>query len=174
MKVQGKSVLNVGFGMGIIDGMIQSERPSHHTIIEAHPDIYSKMVQDGWLIKPNVTVLFGRWQDMLSQLSNYDAIFFDTFGEYYDDLSEFNSYLPNILSYDGIYSYFNGLCGTSLFFHEVACGIVEIDLAECMLSIEYLEVEMCQLGDDVWDGVRRVYWNLDKYKVPIVKFMVEQ
>ncbi len=31
-------------------------------------------------------IVFGRWQDVLPQLGTYDGIFFDTFGEYYDDL----------------------------------------------------------------------------------------
>jgi len=33
-----------------------------------------------------VRIVFGRWQDVLPQLGTYDGIFFDTFGEYYDDL----------------------------------------------------------------------------------------
>lgn len=37
---QGGDVLNVGFGLGIIDTAIQSHRPRSHTIIEAHPDVY--------------------------------------------------------------------------------------------------------------------------------------
>jgi len=40
----------------------------------------------GWDKKPNVRIVFGRWQDVLPQLGTYDGIFFDTFGEYYDDL----------------------------------------------------------------------------------------
>ena len=30
--------------------------------------------------------MFGRWQDVLPQLAQYDGIFFDTYGEYYEDL----------------------------------------------------------------------------------------
>lgn len=41
-------VLNVGFGMGIIDKLIQERNPASHTIIEAHPDIYKRMIADGW------------------------------------------------------------------------------------------------------------------------------
>lgn len=33
------SVLNVGFGMGIVDTALQSHRPAQHTIIEAHPQV---------------------------------------------------------------------------------------------------------------------------------------
>lgn len=35
----GKDVLNIGFGLGIIDEEIQKRNPKSHTIIEAHPDM---------------------------------------------------------------------------------------------------------------------------------------
>ena len=65
----GRSVLNIGFGMGIIDGALQ-ERIQHrpgcrHTIVEAHPAVFAKMVELGWGRKEGVTLLFGRWQDVL-------------------------------------------------------------------------------------------------------------
>ena len=40
----------------------------------------------GWGDKPGVRIVFGRWQDVLPQLTQYDGIFFDTYGEYYEDL----------------------------------------------------------------------------------------
>ena len=52
----GRSVLNIGFGMGIVDGALQRRGPGHHTIVEAHPAVYAQMERDGWLAKPNVTV----------------------------------------------------------------------------------------------------------------------
>jgi protein arginine N-methyltransferase 2 len=87
---KGRRVLNVGFGLGIIDRMLQEQEPTLHTIIEAHPDVYRKMIADGWDQKPGVQILFGRWQDVIDQLQVYDGIFFDTFGEYYDDLKQFH------------------------------------------------------------------------------------
>ena len=75
-------VLNIGFGMGIVDGAIQRRNPASHTIIEAHPQIYAKMIKDGWNKKKNVNVVFGRWQDVIDKLGPFDAIFFDTYGEY--------------------------------------------------------------------------------------------
>lgn len=107
---------------------------------------------------------------MISHLRVYDAVFFDTFGEYYDDLHDFNNHLPNILDNDGIYSYFNGLCGTNSFFHDVSCQVAEMDLNECGLETEMVELEVDALGDEVWKGTRREYWSLDIYRVPVVKF----
>ena len=45
-----KSVLNVGFGMGIIDTYLQEQhQPVHHIINEAHPDVYQCMLATGWV-----------------------------------------------------------------------------------------------------------------------------
>lgn len=70
----GGRVLNVGFGMGMIDGAIQKyDGVVEHTIVEAHPDVYERMMRLGWGEKKNVKVVFGRWQDVLPQLDSYDG-----------------------------------------------------------------------------------------------------
>ncbi|KAJ3106190.1 hypothetical protein HDU97_006823 [Phlyctochytrium planicorne] len=169
---EGLDVLNVGFGMGLVDGYLQARKPKTHTIIEAHPDVYKKMIEDGWDKKPGVRILFGRWQDVMDQLETYDGIFFDTFGEFYDDLRQFHDHLPNILREDGIYSYFNGLSGSNPFFHEVSCAVAEADLSDVGLKSEIVEIKMDELGDDVWNGVRRPYFTLDVYKLPICRHIL--
>lgn len=35
---EGRDVLNIGFGLGIIDTILQKYHPRSHTIVEAHPD----------------------------------------------------------------------------------------------------------------------------------------
>lgn len=57
-----------------------------HTIIEAHPDVHAHMLRRGWGDKANVTILFGRWQDVADQLGEYDGIFFDTYSEHYEHM----------------------------------------------------------------------------------------
>jgi protein arginine N-methyltransferase 2 len=109
-------ILNIGFGLGIIDTAIQTYQPRSHTIIEAHPDVYAHMVKTGWTSKPGVTVIYGRWQDVLDQLKTYDGIFFDTYGEYYEDMQDFHEELENLLKPGGCYSFFNGLVATQPFF----------------------------------------------------------
>ncbi|KAJ3288844.1 hypothetical protein HK104_007924 [Borealophlyctis nickersoniae] len=145
----GLDVLNIGFGLGLIDEELQKRKPRTHTIVEAHPDVYKKMLDDGWDKKEGVRIVFGRWQDVLHELEVYDGIFFDTFGENYDDLKEFHEHLPNILRETGTYSFFNGLAGTNSFFHDVSCRIAQFDLAEIGLDTTYEEVEVDKLGDDV-------------------------
>lgn len=71
----GGHVLNVGFGMGLVDMAIQQYNPVSHTIIEAHPEVYDRMLRNGWGEKENVKILFGRWQDVLPQLGSYDGNF---------------------------------------------------------------------------------------------------
>jgi protein arginine N-methyltransferase 2 len=80
------SILNVGFGLGIIDTYIQECNPSRHVIIEAHPDVLAHMKAEGWYEKSNVEIIEGRWQDFIENVGVFDGIFFDTFGEYYQDL----------------------------------------------------------------------------------------
>ena len=51
-------VLNIGFGMGIIDGFLQGRRPESHVIVEAHPAVIERMKKDGWDKKPGVEVQY--------------------------------------------------------------------------------------------------------------------
>lgn len=49
-------VLNIGFGMGIVDGYFQERRPESHVIVEAHPAVIKRMKETGWDKKPGVEV----------------------------------------------------------------------------------------------------------------------
>jgi len=103
---KGGRVLNVGFGMGIIDTYIEDYDIEEHWIIETHLDVYTKMLQDGWHLKPHVKILYGDWRWYLQFLPKFDGIYIDTWNE---ELDEFHTYLPNILKKDGIYSFFNNV-----------------------------------------------------------------
>ena len=85
--------------MGIIDTAIQQYAPRSHTIIEAHPDVYARIVRDGWPARPGVRVLFGRWQDVLPTLEGpcFDGIYYDTYGEHDADMADFHDELPRLL-----------------------------------------------------------------------------
>ena len=66
---------------------IQRRQPRSHTIVEAHPDVHARMLQQGWHRKPDVRILFGRWQHVLPESGlTFDGIFWDTFSEYYEDM----------------------------------------------------------------------------------------
>ena len=141
--------MNVGFGMGIFDGYVRDRRPAvrSHTIVEAHPDVYAHMRRQGWTDpkrSPNVTVRFGRWQDVLRPIAEandrlpggaadpraiaFDGVFFDTYGEAYEDMRAFHELLPRIVRPGGTYSYFNGLAPDNIFFHAVYCRVAALEL----------------------------------------------
>jgi len=172
---EGLSVLNVGFGLGLMDEALQKYKPAHHTIVEAHPDVYKHMLELGWDERPGVRILFGRWQDVLDQMKDrlYDGIYFDTFGEYYDDLHEFNDHVPDMLrdTPEATYSFFNGLGGTNPFFHDVYCRVASIDLRNCGLTTKYITMPMEEQDSEVvWQGVKRRYWSLPTYNLPVCRF----
>ncbi|GIL60427.1 hypothetical protein Vafri_15020 [Volvox africanus] len=167
----GGRVLNVGFGLGIVDTEIQSHNPELHTIVEAHPDVYEHMVRQGWAERPGVRILKGRWQDVLPELladAPYDGIFFDTYGEYYEEMREFHVHLPHLLARNGVYSFFNGLASDNIFFHMVYCRLISLELASKGLTVEYEPVAVGSLGDEVWQGVRSKYWHFETYFLPRV------
>ncbi|XP_047341773.1 protein arginine N-methyltransferase 2 [Impatiens glandulifera] len=168
ISMGGGHILNIGFGMGLVDSAIQQYSPISHTIVEAHPDVYQRMLRLGWGEKENVKIIFGRWQDVLHQLNLYDGIFFDTYGEYYEDMREFHQHLPSMLKPGGVYSFFNGLCGGNAFFHTVYCQLVSLELESLGYSTQFvaLPVKDC-LGEEVWEGVKHKYWQLDTYYLPV-------
>lgn len=164
----GGHILNIGFGMGLVDTAIQKYSPVTHTIVEAHPEVYKRMIGDGWGEKDNVKIVFGKWQDVLPLLGSYDGIFFDTYGEYYEDLRNFHQELPSLLKPGGIYSFFNGLCGGNAFFHVVYCQLVALELGNLGYSTQYIPLPVKDsLGEEVWEGVKHKYWQLDTYYLPV-------
>jgi protein arginine N-methyltransferase 2 len=97
---EGLDVLNVGFGLGLIDMELQKYKPRNHYIIEAHPDVYAHMKKLGWDQKPGVTILFGRWQDMVPTLTTtFDGIFFDTYGGKSDTIIKVNAMFSYVISF---------------------------------------------------------------------------
>ena len=73
----GGDILEIGFGMGISAGYIQSHSISSHTIIEPHPQMVEKAVE--WSNgKSNVTIISQSWADVTGSLETYDGISYDT------------------------------------------------------------------------------------------------
>jgi protein arginine N-methyltransferase 2 len=128
------------------------------------------MLSLGWDKKPGVTILFGRWQDVLDQLESYDAIYFDTYGEFYKDMQDWHEHVTNILRQDGRYSFFNGLAATNPVFHKVSCRVAELELSALGLNVEWEEMHMDPKEESVWEGVRARYWKLDTYWFPLCRF----
>ena len=174
---RGMRVLNVGFGLGIVDTALQSHDPTLHVIIEAHPTVYAKMISDGWDKKPNVRIRYGRWQDEMPKLiaegAKFDGIFYDTYGEHFTDLEDFHDAMAQILDVPGgVYSFFNGLAPDNLFFHGVACNCIKAQLSTLGLDAEFATCEISNNAadaDETWEGVRRKYWHgRNTYYLPVI------
>ncbi|MCG8548637.1 MAG: tetratricopeptide repeat protein [Alphaproteobacteria bacterium] len=95
-------VLNVGFGMAIIDTAIQAQGIAGHTIIEAHPQVIDKARR--WAEdKHNVTIVPSTWQDALGGLPAFDGIYFDTL---MPPMIPFLEKVPDLLKPNGLFLYF--------------------------------------------------------------------
>ncbi|KAJ0313755.1 hypothetical protein COL5a_003320 [Colletotrichum fioriniae] len=196
----GKRILNIGFGMGIIDNMFRSTSPARHHIIEAHPEVLAEIDNTTNPDRPtSIPSTFGaswessapqegaykihrgRWQDIVPQLLEagevYDAIYFDTFGEDYGQLKTFfTEYIPGLLDFEGRFSFFNGLGADRRICYDVYTKVVEMHMADAGLDVEWdeMDVDMKGLekaGAGEWEGVVRRYWTLDKYRLPTCTFM---
>jgi protein arginine N-methyltransferase 2 len=189
----GARVLNVGFGMGIIDRMFRATSPLSHHIIEAHPAVLSKIAEDGsdfgtaWEASApadgKYVVHAGRWQEVLPKLledgEEFDCIYFDTFGEDYSQLKLFFSeFITGLLSPGGRFSFFNGLGADRRVCYDVYTKVVELDLCDAGMDVEFtdvpVDVEGLGLGKDgegEWKGVRRRYFAIDGYRLPLCTFM---
>ncbi|KNC47241.1 arginine N-methyltransferase 2 [Thecamonas trahens ATCC 50062] len=163
----GGDVLNVGFGLGLIDTAIAELGPRSHTIIEAHPQVYQRMLDLGFDKKPGVRIVFGRWQDVIYDIGTFDSVFFDTFSDV-NDLDEFHDVLPIILRDGGLYSFFNGITPDSLFFQGVACQTIQISLAELGFTTEFEPVDL-DVSEDEWQGISNRYFRSSTYYLPRIR-----
>jgi protein arginine N-methyltransferase 2 len=180
----GLRVLNVGHGMGIIDGIFQHKQPKSHHIIEAHPDVLKRMKEQGWYEKPGVVVHEGRWQDIVPGLVEknemFDAVYFDTFAEEYKALREFfTDYVIGLLDpkggtngEGGRFGFFCGMGADRQIAYDVYNKIVEFDLFEAGFDTEWDTIPVPNLKEQgEWQGVKRSYWNLKNYKLPTCSFI---
>ncbi|KAL1896209.1 Arginine N-methyltransferase 2 [Ceratocystis pirilliformis] len=189
----GARILNIGFGMGIVDGMFAATKPSRHHVIEAHEAVLAYAASknaDGspacafgpeWEASGPEEGAFkmyaGKWQGILPELlvtgEQYDAIYFDTFGEDYTQLKLFfTEFVPALLAEGGRFSFFNGLGADRRVCYDVYTKVVEMHTTEAAMDIEWIEIPvdmkgMEEAGKGEWEGVRRRYWTLDTYRLPI-------
>ena len=77
------TVLEVGYGLGLSAKALQSNGIDVHYVIECHPDVVTKCVQDFHqaIAENRMHVLSGFWEDVTSLLpgESFDGILFDTY-----------------------------------------------------------------------------------------------
>jgi protein arginine N-methyltransferase 2 len=108
----------------------------------------------------------------------FDVIYFDTFGEDYSELKFFFSeYVVGLLDPAGRFGFLNGLGADRRVCYDVYCRVVELDLCEAGMDVDFTDVEVEELagsqeeGKGEWEGVRRRYFAVDRYRLPICTFM---
>ncbi|KAK4157849.1 hypothetical protein C8A00DRAFT_29234 [Chaetomidium leptoderma] len=190
-KEPGKRILNIGFGMGIIDTMFAETVPSRHHIIEAHDGVlehisspaskFSSSWEENGPAPGAYKVYRGKWQEVCRQLLEegqlYDAIYFDTFGEDYAQLRMFfTEFIPGLLDSEGKFGFFNGLGADRSICYDVYTKVAELHLTDAGLDVDWkvIDVDMSHLaeaGKGEWEGVKRRYWTLDKYRLPTCTFL---
>ena len=103
LQVEGKDVLEIGFGMGISATMIQNAKPKSHTVIESHPDVLNYFMEK-CPYRDNVKLVPGFWQNVIMSLDKYDCIFFDT---HMDKAEDFFQLVDLKLRENGKFTYFH-------------------------------------------------------------------
>lgn len=184
----GARILNIGFGMGIVDRMFRDTKPLSHHIVEAHPAVIAKLEEEGhdfgksWEESApeggSYKIHKGKWQDICPALLQsgevFDAIYFDTFGEDYAQLKLFfTEFVPGLMDAEGRFGWFNGLGADRRVCYDVYCRVVEMDLCDAGCDVEWTDVpvEVQGEGEGEWEGVRRRYWVLEKYRLPVARFL---
>ncbi|WBW71401.1 N-methyltransferase [Schizosaccharomyces osmophilus] len=170
----GCRVLNVGFGLGIIDTFLQERQPSLHVIIEPHPHVLAFMRKTGWMDRPNVVVYETTWESAIQDIASkyvFDGIYYDAFAESYEDLRNFFDSAVGILDpdTDSKLSFFNGLGADNQTFYDVYKKLVPIDLTSFGFNCTY-EVMPTSSAEDEWEGAKRRYWNVVDYFLPVITF----
>jgi len=180
-KEPGKRILNIGFGMGIIDTMFAETKPSKHHIVEAHPEVLDHISSPdskfgaSWEEagpEPGAFKVYqGKWQELCVQLLQegqiYDAIYFDTFGEDYSQLRKFfTDFIPGLLDTNGVFGFFNGLGADRQICYDVYTKVSEIHLADAGLDVDWKDIDvdmkaLAKAGKGDWEGVKRRYWTLE-------------
>ncbi|BGP47587.1 Arginine N-methyltransferase 2 [Rhodotorula kratochvilovae] len=155
-------VMNVGFGLGIVDTFLQEYSPTQHLIIEPHPDVLAFARANGWFDKPGVRFYEGTWKQYFKDLESgkeeyvgWDGVYFDTYSEHYADLHAFFQQLPDLLSTSpsARFSFFHGLGATSRLLYDVYTTVSELHLREIGLATQWEEVDVCGLGEGArWEA----------------------
>jgi len=102
----GGDILEIGFGMGISAGYIQSHSINSHTICENHPQIIPLALE--WAKdKPNVNIVTSSWYDVRNELGTFDGIFYDTWGD--DNIDSISSSFVSLCNDNAVATWFNAI-----------------------------------------------------------------
>jgi guanidinoacetate N-methyltransferase len=160
---KGGVVLEVGFGLGISAGHIQSHPIDKHIVIEANAGVFSKLVEFSQKANSIVVPMFGLWREVIPFIADecVDGILFDPYPLSEDELHG-NTYIPffndayRILKKGGVFTYFSSQ-STDLPPSQLeplqAAGVSDIQQELCPVN----PPEDC------------IYWNHETFVSPIIR-----
>lgn len=159
---RGGDILNIGYGMGFMDYEIERFNPTSHTIIEIHPDVHNRIIQEGWHKKKHVNLLFGDWKKYLHDLPKFDGMYFDTWDD--SDLKLLVENLKTLLKPNGVMTFFNNpkddtdSLGYPYFIKPEVEKNLKVEFED--LSLDFIDTPLRQTGSDVscyWSPFWKVY-----------------
>ena len=109
----GGRVLEVGFGMGIASGHLQSFDISEHVIIEANKDVFKTLIEFSRTAKHKIIPILGLWEDVVPLLGDhiFDGILYDTYPTSAEKMHvhqfDFIRHAHRLLKSQGVLSYCN-------------------------------------------------------------------
>jgi protein arginine N-methyltransferase 2 len=123
------------------------------------------MIKDGWDKKPNVNIIFSKWQDVIMDLPKFDGIYFDTWA----DKGFFSTLLPNIkniLNKGGVFSYWEGSSNESI--NQNVINILHMDFELDKIIIELKNVPTAEEQNE---QIKKFYYNPNWKQciIPIIK-----
>ncbi|KIM35895.1 hypothetical protein M413DRAFT_14278 [Hebeloma cylindrosporum] len=183
MPKSGLRILNIGFGLGMIDSYFQDAKPAEHDIIEGHPGSLGFMRHKGWYDRPGVRVLEERWQKYFSEswpppdldaedakrpfnIGKFDIVYFDTFQEGYSGHFSFIKHVPRLLrDQNSRFSYFNGHWAKQETAYEIYAEVQRLHHHDLGMNTKWSKVyiDKKEMWDNIFDrgkGVQQDYPHL--------------
>ncbi|KAI6877196.1 hypothetical protein KC334_g17753, partial [Hortaea werneckii] len=85
----------------------------------------------------------------------------------------FTEHVIALLDKDGKFGFYNGLGADRQVCYDVYTKVVELDLFDAGLDVEWTDIAVPDLKSrDEWNGVRYPYWgSIETYRLPTCKFV---
>jgi protein arginine N-methyltransferase 2 len=151
----GGRILEIGFGLGISAGYIQSYSPESHVIVEIHPEIASQARTWGKQ-GSGVKVLEGDWYDLTKEIEAngpYDGIFYDAFGDI--NIKYLVNFCASIINKGGRFTLWNPL--------PYPFGKENQRLPDASVTYEVIDLKEANIPEND-------YFEFDQYYLPKIQF----
>jgi protein arginine N-methyltransferase 2 len=151
----GGNILEIGYGMGISAGYIQTFSPRSHTIVEIHPEIANKANKWG-ARRGGVTILQGDWYSLTKEIGGlgpYDGIFYDAYAD--ENIKHLVSFCASIINPGGRFTLWNPL--------PYPFGREEQKLPNAIITYDTIDLKEVYIPDND-------YYTANVYYLPKIQF----